>query len=361
MSRKTFTLIEVIVVMAIITFLAATLVVSVKGLKEWAKIQRCKTEVAQISSAVESYHADTGVYPPDYMSSDHDEDGAGGNPGQFIKEPRGKYYFHAPRIPNPDDPPAWLVWTWDQDTGTESAAYSFSHISWGPDGLPGGGNDVLNYGHPEHVFTENAHDLIDFDTGAITNGNISSNWSASCSCGWHSLGIENLEQAHNYAESGKALYDFLCRPMKGRQDETGNDWPGIQPYYEPDASSVVPCGHDEGWGAVKAYDSNKLVDPWGRSMRYATVCREFRKWNPRNWDGHAASGEVMNIDTNTDPDIEEWKYDFSMFRNDGWNPKFNKHTFDLYSTGPDGRYYDGIKDPNCSWDADNDNIMNWIK
>ncbi len=356
MRQKRFTIVEILVVMGIISFLAATLIIAVKNLQYWARIKRCESEISEIAAAVESYHADTGVYPPDYVSSDHDEDGVGGGPPGYIPEPRGRYYENAPRIPNEDPPPAWLVWEWNLDTGTESAAYSFRHItSWGPDGVPGGGDDVLNNTpNTDHAITQNAHTITDFGATAITNGTLEHYWSAECSCGWHNRSKDNIEQSHNFGECGKALYDFLCRPMKGRRDRNGNDWPGIEPYYEPDATSVVACGHDEGWGSVKTYDSNKLIDPWGRSLRYLTVCREYRRWNPPGWNGHGASGEVFN--KSADPANP----DFTDFRNDGWNPSNNEGTFDLWSAGPDRTERDGVRDPNCSWDPDNDNIMNWV-
>ena len=113
---------------------------------------RMSSEIAMLTASIESYRQDTGVYPPDYISSDLDEDG---------------------------------------------------------DGNP-----------------------------------------------------------HNPEESAKALYDFLCLPMKGRTDQNGNPLVGIQPYYKPDISTLKPCGSGNGWGAKKPTDCFMIIDIWGRPIHY---------------------------------------------------------------------------------------------
>src|ERR1043166_5836082 len=63
-NQKGFTLIELLVVIAIISALAA-MIFPITGAVNKAKIRsRAKAELAQIETAIESYKAKHGVYPP---------------------------------------------------------------------------------------------------------------------------------------------------------------------------------------------------------------------------------------------------------------------------------------------------------
>ncbi len=151
----------------------------------------------------------------------------------------------------------------------------------------------------------------------------------------------------NLEESAKALYDFLCTPMKGRRDEIGKQWSGIMAYYEPDPSFVTETGSGEGWGALTPDDSKMLVDPWGNSIRYISAVEETQK-------------TVSSKDAGT-----EMKDHVERLRQKAqkkhWVPWFNKDSFDLWSPGPDGREYDHQSNPNDENDVDNDNIRNWVE
>src|SRR6185295_5062625 len=60
-----FTLIELLVVIAVIAILAA-MIIPITGAVNKTKIRsKAKGELAQIETAIESYHAKHGIYPPD--------------------------------------------------------------------------------------------------------------------------------------------------------------------------------------------------------------------------------------------------------------------------------------------------------
>jgi len=64
-ARSGFTLIEVLLVVAILGILAAVVVVNVGGRREEAMIQSTRASIANISAAIDMYEVDTGRYPSD--------------------------------------------------------------------------------------------------------------------------------------------------------------------------------------------------------------------------------------------------------------------------------------------------------
>jgi prepilin-type N-terminal cleavage/methylation domain-containing protein len=64
-NRRAFTLIELLVVIAIIAVLAALLLPLGAAVKRTSLINRTKAEMAQVETAIESYKAAYGFYPPD--------------------------------------------------------------------------------------------------------------------------------------------------------------------------------------------------------------------------------------------------------------------------------------------------------
>jgi general secretion pathway protein G len=64
-----FTLIEILVVVAVITILAGITIGTLGGVNEKASRDRAKAEVAAISSALEAYRAEFGSYPTPLNSS----------------------------------------------------------------------------------------------------------------------------------------------------------------------------------------------------------------------------------------------------------------------------------------------------
>src|SRR5581483_6007402 len=70
-SNRAFTLIELLVVIAIIAALAGMIFPAAAGIDRKKKIAVARAELAQLETAIESYKARFGAYPPD-------------NPGNFV-------------------------------------------------------------------------------------------------------------------------------------------------------------------------------------------------------------------------------------------------------------------------------------
>ena len=64
-ARTGFTLVEILVVISIIALLAGLVVATAVGVVNKSKIQRTQTELKQIETAIETYKARKGFYPPD--------------------------------------------------------------------------------------------------------------------------------------------------------------------------------------------------------------------------------------------------------------------------------------------------------
>jgi general secretion pathway protein G len=69
-STTGFTLIEVLVVVAIIGLLASVILVSLKSAEEKARISRAQVEVQELQKALEQYHLDHGTWPAGFFSND---------------------------------------------------------------------------------------------------------------------------------------------------------------------------------------------------------------------------------------------------------------------------------------------------
>jgi prepilin-type N-terminal cleavage/methylation domain-containing protein len=66
---QAFTLIELLIVIAIIGILAALIIPVTGAVKKAGIMKRTKTELAQLETAIENYKSTTGVYPPDNPDS----------------------------------------------------------------------------------------------------------------------------------------------------------------------------------------------------------------------------------------------------------------------------------------------------
>ncbi len=70
MKKRAFTIIELLVVMAIIIVLAGLVIATSGYVQEKGKRSRTEAEIAAMSAALESYRADNGIYPQDVTSTD---------------------------------------------------------------------------------------------------------------------------------------------------------------------------------------------------------------------------------------------------------------------------------------------------
>lgn len=61
--RRGFTLVELMVVVAIIGLLAAVVTVNVMGQGHTARVERCRADMRSIGNALDLYKIDVGVYP----------------------------------------------------------------------------------------------------------------------------------------------------------------------------------------------------------------------------------------------------------------------------------------------------------
>ncbi|HNV23277.1 MAG TPA: type II secretion system protein GspG [Candidatus Omnitrophota bacterium] len=64
MKKKGFTILEILVVLAVLAILIGIAVPRIKGMQEQANITKAKAEVKNIQAAIESYYINKGSYPP---------------------------------------------------------------------------------------------------------------------------------------------------------------------------------------------------------------------------------------------------------------------------------------------------------
>lgn len=174
------------------------------------------------------------------------------------------------------------------------------------------------------------------------------------SCGWHNFYSDAWEGGYNSSESSKALYDFLCRPMKGRMIEgkaVSLKYRNAKPFLDMSKSSLKPAGRPRstdcpgnnssihkkyGMGAFDLMDSYKIIDPWGKDYFYVSSAKEYLydargglakpyiNYSKSDYYGHSRFGNVGIL------------YDRVL-------PYFNKNVYDLASSGPDRLFVNWIK------------------
>lgn len=121
--RSAFTLIEVLLVVAILGILAAVVVVNVAGRREEAMIQSTRATIAGVCAAIRLYEVDTGRWPPSLQSLLSDD---------------GAPNWHGPYV---DRPP---VDAWGTPLGYSSSEGTFKVTSAGPDRTMGSSDDLTN-------------------------------------------------------------------------------------------------------------------------------------------------------------------------------------------------------------------------
>lgn len=95
LSRRGFSLMEVMVVVVIIGLLAGAVALRVGVYVDKAKLQRVRADIATISSAVEAFYADKSRYPTN-------EEGLASLPLSTLKDPWGRpYQYNCPAREHP--------------------------------------------------------------------------------------------------------------------------------------------------------------------------------------------------------------------------------------------------------------------
>jgi general secretion pathway protein G len=124
-SRSGFTLVEILLVVAILGILAGVAVVSLKGRTKTASIQATRTSIQAIGTAIDTYEVDNGIYPQSLQNLLTKGNESNWN-GPYMKDGR-----------MPKD-----AWGTDFSYSLQGENYKLS--SAGPDGQSGSADDITN-------------------------------------------------------------------------------------------------------------------------------------------------------------------------------------------------------------------------
>lgn len=125
-SRKSgFTLVEILLVVAILGILAGVAVIGVRGRTDKANKAACRTSIQAIRTAIDAYDVDNGTYPPSLQSL-VTRDSAPNWSGPYIQEPR------------------MLKDPWGHDFQYSPREDGCEVRSAGPDGQMGSADDLTN-------------------------------------------------------------------------------------------------------------------------------------------------------------------------------------------------------------------------
>lgn len=122
-SRSGFTLVEILLVVAILGILAGVAVVSLKGRTKAASIQATRTSIQAIQTAIDAYEVDNGIYPQSLQSLQ-----TKGNESNW----NGPYLKSMPKD------------AWGNDFSYSIQGDSYKISSAGPDGQAGSADDITN-------------------------------------------------------------------------------------------------------------------------------------------------------------------------------------------------------------------------
>ena len=123
--RAGFTLVEILLVVAILGILAGVAVVSLKGRTKTASIQATRTSIQAIGTAIDTYEVDNGIYPQSLQNLLTKGNESNWN-GPYMKDGR-----------MPKD-----AWGTDFSYSLQGENYKLS--SAGPDGQSGSADDITN-------------------------------------------------------------------------------------------------------------------------------------------------------------------------------------------------------------------------
>ena len=111
-TRASFTLVELLAVIAIIAILAGLTLAAFSGVMNSAGRSRARTEISAVSAALESYKADNGAYPPSpangFSDTNYASDGSPATAGGLYQNSSAALYQALTGQTNYGDPaPTW--------------------------------------------------------------------------------------------------------------------------------------------------------------------------------------------------------------------------------------------------------------
>jgi general secretion pathway protein G len=126
--RQGFTLMELLLVLAILVILGSLAGISITTMRRNSNIRAAKVQIDMFTSAIKVYEMDVGALPPSLDALVNQPEGLR-NPDKWA----GPYLEKA--IPN--DP-------WQNEFQFTNNGDSYSIVSFGPNGSEGGGDDITN-------------------------------------------------------------------------------------------------------------------------------------------------------------------------------------------------------------------------
>lgn len=398
MRNFKFTLIEMVIVCAILLFLSAGLFALGNVLFKKYYIMQGKMEMLKIQNGIAAYKSATGNFPPDYKSSSHNEDASGNGVGRWAApiymNAQWEGFQQAKDVYDKFTPPygcpkalvqyngpygiKWGVWTWDwnediggrlpnNDSGTQGgyvcqnpnmvtnsvgAVQSTFGTNFPSNVDPNTGlaimSNFIKIGEAEAINVQTCGDTENFVCG---NSDPNDN---KFSCGWHNFKSETWEGAYNSAEMSKALYDYLCRPMKGRMKEgvpVNPKFENAKPFIEVSNKLIRPSGKPPtlqcngepmqdnpnnykryGDGLYNMTDSFEIIDVWGEPYFYISSAKEYT---------------IASNNYTIKPYQSYWLSDSTLGANESYGfdlypPFYNPGSYDLGSKGPDKRMVNWI-------------------
>lgn len=95
MKRVGFTLVELLVVIAVIAILVAMVLPVARVVKQQAKAVMCKSNLKQLSTALTIYENENSIFPNGFDDLSHGQVGSpGGFPGTASRDKKGWWWFH---------------------------------------------------------------------------------------------------------------------------------------------------------------------------------------------------------------------------------------------------------------------------
>jgi hypothetical protein len=400
MKKNTFTMIEMVVVCAILLFLTAGLFAVGNVLfKKYYNLQG-KMEFLKIQNGLAAYKSTTGDFPPDYMSSSQNENDSGNGVGgwQLViawLDNQKALDFYNKFAPPAGCPKALVrynggtfgvwVWNWGSDFGGELPVEQVAGVKSGyvcqnkkPVADPAVADHTgavkaffgVDFPRPPVIPNDpgfNSPDLVlasainvqhcgspDFKCEKGEKDNPDKTGSGEVfSCGWHNKIGDIWEGSYDQAETGKALYDYLCRPMKGRMKEgqpTNPKYENSKPFIEVGTKLTRQTGKAPsvqcdgsltndtaenykrwGEGLYNMTDSYELIDVWGQSYLFISSANEYTTPSDNSVPPYKAYflSEFGNVEK-------------TGFKFDLYPPYYNPASYDLASKGSDGKYQNYI-------------------